>query len=512
MFNYKSKLGNTQLDRNITTHQLIKLIKDNPQKEIISQIRNKRSSDDNTYKALKGKLPVFAPNALFNNNLNQSNFISGTGYFYLDIDDCENYGSAYELKESFLQKYSDKVYLCWTSVSLGGIGILVKLDDVLSQVNDFNCLYYYLTKEVFSDFNFDDRAKNANRVNIISCDENLFINNDSLIEISNVDLSIYSEIHDDNREQKIITSAKPKKGIIQDLITTYTNNSYTTPFLSEYLLLHTHIDFDRDEIVKIEDVGNYIDCRVFYRIPDTYKRKTFTKIIIGLLELNGPNHLGAMFNYLKWVNDNRTTERMEYQKLVELFDSVKKDWIKGLFKFAGNRRYIHFNPSIKNLKTVKDKYRGELTGLARKLKTKASIDAAIGILEENNVKPTQDNVAKHLKISISTVKRYWKKIVVDRDDIREKADKINEDFRRNREQKYNTSYLHDGHELEELDYGIYEEIGEVFNSGGQDTQIQDETISEYKCQGLEKGDDNGARNTNHRTPLQHLKTGKVNAA
>ncbi|GEM_PF-6151889 len=28
MFNYKSKLGNTQLDKNITTHQLIKLIKD----------------------------------------------------------------------------------------------------------------------------------------------------------------------------------------------------------------------------------------------------------------------------------------------------------------------------------------------------------------------------------------------------------------------------------------------------------------------------------------------------
>lgn len=94
MFNYKSKLGNTQLDKNITTHQLIKLIKDNPQKELISQIRSKRSSNDKSYKELKGKLPVFGPNALFNNNLNQFNLITGTGCLYLDIDDCENYSSA----------------------------------------------------------------------------------------------------------------------------------------------------------------------------------------------------------------------------------------------------------------------------------------------------------------------------------------------------------------------------------------------------------------------------------
>lgn len=346
MFSLFEKANAPKKIKDFTFNELIKIIKNHPEKDFIESIRQKRRNNDLSYKTDKRKLLSFTPNCSvnlareFNRGGFSKNFKAGSGYIYIDIDDV---GDAVLYKKEFIKKYSDIVSLVAVSSSLGGLFILIRVNHLISSIEDFSLVWEYFNTNVFSG-KVDPNTKDFNRTNFITSDPDVYINYENEFDVSFIL---------DNKKEKVIKSIKPKKGIIQDLITPFTNKSHTIPYNSSRLLLHTHIDFNKDEFIKFEKIENFIECRIFYHIIDTKKRPTFTKIIIGLLQLNGENNLGAMFNYMKWINDNRTTQPMKHEKLVELFDSVKKDWSKGLLKFEGDIKYIHFNQSYTNCKKAK---------------------------------------------------------------------------------------------------------------------------------------------------------------
>ena len=97
MFSYFEK-GITNLipSKTIDLSQLVKLIKNNPKKSLINEIRELRLKGDQTYKEKKIFLNYITPNcSVKKRSLKEEedytkNFIAPSSYIYFDFDDVVN--------------------------------------------------------------------------------------------------------------------------------------------------------------------------------------------------------------------------------------------------------------------------------------------------------------------------------------------------------------------------------------------------------------------------------------
>ena len=126
--------------KDLDLHQLVKLIRNNPRKDLIEEIRILRLQGDETeYKRLKKQLPYITPNCKLRarslkKNIDdlEKNLISFTQYLYIDIDvksDVDEY------KEYFITKYGHQALLVCKSCSGGGISVLFRITNSITVKN-----------------------------------------------------------------------------------------------------------------------------------------------------------------------------------------------------------------------------------------------------------------------------------------------------------------------------------------------------------------------------------------
>ena len=165
--------------------ELVNIIKNNPDKDKIEKIRILKRSGDQEYKSLKSQLSNITPNCsvkkrALNGPLFGVNFIKGSGYIYLDID---NVPDIYRFKEEFIKKYGHLVAMVCISAGGDGLTVLMKISNDINGKEQFNYIREQILNTIFKDEKIDANSCGIGRSMFISSDPDVYFNDKNVIEV-----------------------------------------------------------------------------------------------------------------------------------------------------------------------------------------------------------------------------------------------------------------------------------------------------------------------------------------
>ena len=401
MFSYFEK-GITNLipSKTIDLSQLVKLIKNNPKKSLINEIRELRLKGDQTYKEKKIFLNYITPNcsvkkrSLKEDENYTKNFIAPSSYIYFDFDGVVN---AQEYKHYFIEKYGHLVSLVCISSGAGGIAVFFKLTNAVDNKN-FLDIWNTITETILKEEQVDVICKDLGRPMYLSYDTEPFVNYDNEIT---VDIPL-------NKEKN--TS---KKQLNQSILNKKYNNTLIEPL--------SNIDFEEfmDKIVTKTPVvvnnpivelfaSEKMDVTFPREIRDTKKHSIYTIMIHKLIYLNPQLPSSYLFSYLNFINNYFGKPPMEFKKLIDLFtfvySSIKND---ENYEFKNKKyKYVHFNSNSKLTGGEKRNLASKINGKRRSNTSIEKIITAKEELKSQGLKITQKALAEKTGLSISTIKRH----------------------------------------------------------------------------------------------------------
>ena len=413
LFSYfKNGLTQTTPDKNIDLPHLISLIKHHPDEDKIQEIRRLRIQGNQQYKQLKLTLPYITGNCLvkkrsINGDLFQENFICGSGYVYIDID--RSTGDIQSYKSYFINRYQDIVSMVCISSGGGGIGVLVKVSNVINTKEEFIRVWNLLTTNYFKDEVVDTRTNDLGRGFIISSDMDVFVNYDNCISI----------------DTRLNNNSGNKKGINQlilipttqyRLIDTFSNNIPIEHVLTR-LITKTPVEVD-NPIVDIKPVP-FVDIKFPQIIVDSTKHQLFTGMIHALVYLNPDLPVAYIFNYIKFINYQFGKPPMEFKKLIDLFRfQISVITKEPGYVFTGLRtKWVHFHPDCGLSGEEKKHIASRINGQIKRMNRIQRIEDARIELLSNNEKVTQKTISQLTGISLPTVKRHWNKPPINLEEI-----------------------------------------------------------------------------------------------
>ena len=401
MFSYFEK-GITNLipSKTIDLSQLVKLIKNNPKKSLIDEIRELRLKGDQTYKEKKTFLNYITPNcsvkkrSLKEDEDYTKNFIAPSSYIYFDFDGVVN---VQEYKKYFISKYGHLVSLVCISSGAGGISVLFKITNTIDN-NNFYDIWESIKTTHLKEEQIDIKCKNIGRAMYLPYDTEPFVNYDNEITVT-IPL---------NKEKN--TS---KKQLNQSILNKKHINTLNEPL--------SNIDFEEfmDKIVTKTpvEVNNPIvelfasekmDVTFPREIRDTKKHSIYTIIIHKLVFLNPKLPASYLFSYLNFINNYFGKPPMEFKKLIDLFtfvySSIKND---ENYEFKNKKyKYVHFNNNSKLSGGEKRNLACKINGKRRSNTSIEKIIIAKEELKSQGLKITQKALAENTGLSISTIKRH----------------------------------------------------------------------------------------------------------
>ena len=401
MFSYFEK-GITNLipSKTIDLSQLVKLIKNNPKKSLINEIRELRLKGDQTYKEKKIFLNYITPNcsvkkrSLKEDENYTKNFIAPSSYIYFDFDGVVN---AQEYKHYFIEKYGHLVSLVCISSGAGGIAVFFKLTNAVDNKN-FLDIWNTITETILKEEQVDVICKDLGRPMYLSYDTEPFVNYDNEIT---VDIPLSKEKN---------TS---KKQLNQSILNKKYNNTLIEPL--------SNIEFEEfmDKIVTKTPVvvnnpivelfaSEKMDVTFPREIRDTKKHSIYTIIIHKLVFLNPQLTASYLFSYLNFINNYFGKPPMEFKKLLDLFtfvySSIKND---ENYEFKNKKyKYVHFNSNSKLTGGEKRYLASKINGKRRSNTSIEKIITAKEELKSQGLKTTQKALAEKTGLSISTIKRH----------------------------------------------------------------------------------------------------------
>ena len=401
MFSYFEK-GITNLipSKTIDLSQLVKLIKNNPKKSLINEIRELRLKGDQTYKEKKIFLNYITPNcsvkkrSLKEDENYTKNFIAPSSYIYFDFDGVVN---AQEYKHYFIEKYGHLVSLVCISSGAGGIAVFFKLTNAVDNKN-FLDIWNTITETILKEEQVDVICKDLGRPMYLSYDTEPFVNYENEIT---VDIPLSKEKN---------TS---KKQLNQSILNKKYNNTLIEPL--------SNIDFEEfmDKIVTKTPVvvnnpivelfaSEKMDVTFPREIRDTKKHSIYTIMIHKLIYLNPQLPSSYLFSYLNFINNYFGKPPMEYKKLIDLFtfvySSIKND---ENYEFKNKKyKYVHFNNNSKLSGEEKRNLACKINGKRRSNTSIEKIITAKKELKSQGLKITQKALAEKTGLSISTIKRH----------------------------------------------------------------------------------------------------------
>jgi len=402
---FQNGIKDTNPLKTINIDQLVELIKNNPKKDIIKSIHSLRSIGDSHYKVLKEKLPHITPNSIvrakkLSGNYFNENFISFSNYIYFDIDtNIENY------KDYIINTYGNKLSLVCNSSSGGGISILVKVSNQLTQEN-FKPVWSHIRNTIFQNEPIDEQCCNIARSWFIPYDEDPYYNQTNIV---NLDSNFIIKKSRTDAKQYIMHPSS-----FNTCIPFCTKEIIDIKKIFEVLKFESIIHVNN----QVLDFNPVYTCKVYMpkNIPNTKKRKTYSNIIHNLVYLNPTVDPEYIYSYLYFINRYHAQPSMEPHKLLEFFRFIydyiiSTETVKPTLKL----KRIHFNRSCTLSKEKKNDIANKLNGLyKRKLKIDLINDAKeeLQILE---LDITTKAVCNLTGIKLRSVQSYFKHERIDFD-------------------------------------------------------------------------------------------------
>jgi len=377
----------------ISLYDLYLLVKNNPQKPIIDEIRSVEKGP--VYNKLKSQLNCITPHTI-QSGLKSSDIIGLSGYLFYDID---GFDTKDELDDT-INKLVSSFPISFLQRSVGGLGInfLIKVDDTNFQLDDTNFIsvYNYVRELLISNgFIIDKYAGGISRKMNISSDNRCIFNNEVSFSIDKV--SLLNHLGSSSKK-----SNNKRVGYI-----TLDDTLELLP--KEDLNIKTQITYDKDingdYIIENMDYYSILIPKV---IKDGFKHKLYTRIINGLYYINSSITRNEVYSYLYYLN----TSAQPPMNLFRLKQLV--NWLCNEIETTGEIRIkprikrIHFNEKSNLTKKEKQSMGAKVRNTEQRNKTIQQIIDARNLLWKSNEEPTQKKVCQITNLSIATVKRNWK--------------------------------------------------------------------------------------------------------
>jgi hypothetical protein len=364
----------------VSVDEILKTIKNGNEYLPLIEEARKIGKGNAEYDIIKTeKLPTFRFNFLFKDSVSNKNIIAPTGLIYLDADNID------------WIPFNKYVYASWKSLSNSGYSILVKVDG-LTQDN-FKEVYEELSSII--GIKTDIGARKPVQQTVLSYDSNLYNNPYSLTYIYSKKEKVSSSTTKEKKEVGIgvcdTLHRKKKSGTIRF-------NNINDYFPDD---IHKYIVFKDKEMI----------CNPF--IPRTIKEGSRNSILFFLLSqyaLLNPNQ-GETF----LLSIGRTILRKMHPPLreQELKSTVRKILQgredKTLTLHYNEARRVLFNPKLKlSHKEIMQIVNRELGNIKKELTRAIIYDALESWDSEIDGKLIQVSLAIKTRLSLTTIKRYWK--------------------------------------------------------------------------------------------------------
>lgn len=386
---------------------LIRIIRNNPYAEKIETIRNLRKNGDDFYKSLKSELPYITPNCMVKiRNLDadhfDNNFIQFSQYLYYDIDKC----NTEEYKSYFIKKYGHLATMVSLSSSGGGISILFKVKNTITNQN-FDKVWATIRNTILVDEPVDMKCREIGRAMFISHDPQVYYNFENEIEVKLEDILIVSD------------KKKGKQGkTCKDF-----NNTLISPFST------ISVDKILDKIITrtIVPVTNPVvdfkpvECVEFYIpriIMDGTKHNVYTSMIHALIFLNPTIEREYIYSYMYYINNRFAKPKMERREFIRWFNMVYES-VKRTGKTIVTKelKYIHFNHTCNLTKKEKNNIANMINGFKRKNDSINRIIEAKLELEQKGLIINQKRIVEISGLSAKTVRAHLNSSMTDMNEI-----------------------------------------------------------------------------------------------
>ena len=400
---YLKGIKSTIPNRKIDLQELYQLILNGSHKGQVETIRHLKQKGDNYYQTLKCSLPNITPHVdlkkrKLKDDYFAENFISFTGFLYFDLDNVKD---VLAVKQRIIDQHGKKIALVCLSSSGTGLSILVRVSNEITK-----CTFPYIWNKVRTTIlkyeKVDLKATGIGRAMFISHDPDVFVNNESVVNVDMKDLelgnqpssyssSLYNSLNSDlsknNHKQNY------KKYHIYNLDEILAN-----------IITKTIVPVS-NPVVEFKEVEVLDEIRIMFKIRDGYKHAFFFRLIHHLYYLNKGVELDYIYSYLFFINNNKTTEKMKTKELVRFFNSVIDNINKtGVYYIETRIKRVHFNPDNKELSGDEKKtIAGLINGIYTRWETRKKIDSAIELMNLQNIKPTNRAVAKFIGMSVDTI-------------------------------------------------------------------------------------------------------------
>jgi len=412
MFSYfKDGIKDTSPLKIIDLPDLVKIIRNNPLLSQIEAIRELKKRGDNYYKKLKEKLPNITPNCIVKErNLKgdqfEINFISPSGYLYIDIDKVPN---LQEYKQYLIEKYGSLASMICISPGGDGITLIFKVTNTITQDN-FNIIRSSLISTLLKDETVDPNSAGIGRAMFISHDPDVWVDYTNSITIQTgdteklethpntcsssyniVDYHLFNKTTGTGSTLDSSSFNKYKIHSIDVVLSTIKTKTYVP-------VSNPVVDFN-----PIEYVSTYIP-RI---ITDGNKHRTYYKLIHQLYYLNPGIEMEYLFSFLFFVNNTRAKPRMEMRELVRFFTlTVERIKSTGEVYVDKNTQRVHFNPSAGITPKEKQVIAAQLNGAYARSLTIQKIITARQELQLQGKRITNRAVARIIQMDEKTVGKY----------------------------------------------------------------------------------------------------------
>jgi hypothetical protein len=372
--NTYASVSQPQVQKTITLVDWLNKIKTSEFSTQITEAR-KYTKGDVFYDETKASLPCVTYNFLYNKYKKDINIIGSTGIIYIDVDEPS-------FCISYLNK--EKAYAYYKSFGGKGYSILVLADGITKK--NFKHNYQKICEELGIANYVDLSARKASQFNIISYDENIFINDTPFI-FDAIEVATPTSVI--KKEQNIYTSEGGKIRF---------NN------LDE-------VELDGNDYTVYWDGIEYVNCFIPMKKREAGNRNSFLLSYANNLIWLNPNlskeNLGTILLKVNSVACNPPVPENKIATVVESIFKYKESGSLEPISFWKKRKFV-FDPN-KQL-TKKEKWEIMIAEMSDK-KMNDSQQKLYVILEgwdvDRDGKITQRGVYNNHPISKKTVEKYW---------------------------------------------------------------------------------------------------------
>lgn len=408
----------------ISIQELVQLVRNNPQRDILEKIRQLRAQGKETDVNFQKQNNLFFVNP--NYYLDDRGQCVGSGFIFLDIDKVE--GDVQKYRVSFLEQFGHLVSMACISSSGRGLSLLVPVSHSINNPTTYKRVYKYVAS-LFGNTEFDHSVGNIKSNWFLSGDENVYFNESTPIRIDDL-------IFDENSDETGSVEHEPDLNEVESILsrlglvfsdqggscdnyivniihrmnpsTIHKSETDFIQLISRYNL-ETHIEVN--DLVKFEGIP-YRKIYIRKVHPDGTKRKSYTKYIHDLLQLNPSMTESDLYSILYLINHLFARPKMD-TRLLQFIVESQFEYITTHpdYQYSGRtmNRLIHYQNRNLVPQRNRKSWSNKMRGIVHQQQTSQTIDGVKEYCKTHGLNCTKKFISDNTGLSISTIKRYRKK-------------------------------------------------------------------------------------------------------